>query len=669
MKSPEYWRKREEKWQDQQIKDDKARMAEIKKRLQYAQDEIQKEIDAQWQRFSNGQKITISEAMKRSDKMDIEAFARKAKKYVETKDFSDKANQELKLYNVTMRVNRLELLKANIGLELISTFDELDTYFSNELSQTALAEFERQAGILGLTVPKNGYADTIKQIVNGSFQTVDFPTFSDNLWQYQAELKSDLDKLLVRSITQGINPKQLAPQLKKLMTEQGRENARYNSQRLMITETSRVQMDVQKDSYGKADVTQYEYIAEPTACRICASLDGKIFDVDDMQPGKNANPMHPFCVLPDTKIIAPDIEAMTRSEYSGDVIEALLSDGTRLSVTPNHIVLTTRGWVRAKFLTQSDKVISYGGWNKSTIETSSNPTDNYSVPTAEQLFASLVKTSGGSTASMPSTSVDFKGDIIPNSKVDIVFVNSELRNKLDTFFRQCVSDVLLIDACEINESILFSNRTLAEFLVCLGLAADGIMGCFDVARTFFSSTLTHHELTSFRIASDYNARLDKTISDNRPANTNFFSNSIFTNAGSVKRNYTRYIDGCSNRRERNTFSSDNVSDLSLSDSVFFGNFFGHNSRLIQINDVVDIQTRYYSGHVYDASSMSTLYIANGVITSNCKCSTAPYVDDKAFYDDLLRRKVITPEEYKQAFDDRSEADKAITELRKQRKGG
>ncbi|GEM_PF-211232 len=295
MKSPEYWRKREEKWQDQQIKDDKKRMNEILKRLQYAQDEIQKEIEAQWQQFSNGQKITISEAMKRSDKMDIEAFARKAKKYVETKDFSDKANQELKLYNITMRVNRLELLKANIGLELISTFDELDTYFSNELSQAALAEFERQAGILGLTVPKNGYAAAIKQIVNDSFQTADFPTFSDNLWQYQAELKSDLDKLLVRSITQGINPKQLAPQLKKLMTDEGRENARYNSQRLMITETSRVQMNVQKDSYGKADVKQYEYIAEPSACPTCAALDGKIFNVDDMQPGENANPMHPFC--------------------------------------------------------------------------------------------------------------------------------------------------------------------------------------------------------------------------------------------------------------------------------------------------------------------------------------------------------------------------------------
>ncbi|TRW70697.1 phage head morphogenesis protein, partial [Lactococcus lactis] len=52
----------------------------------------------------------------------------------------------------------------------------------------------------------------------------------------------------------------------------------------------------------------------------------------------------------------------------------------------------------------------------------------------------------------------------------------------------------------------------------------------------------------------------------------------------------------------------------------------------------------------------------------CRCSTAPHVDDKGFWDDLLDRKVISQDEYKQAFDDRTEADKAIEELRRKRKG-
>lgn len=275
MKSQDYFIEREKAWQEQQIKDDKSRMAEIKKRLQYAQDAIQKEIDAQWDSFSNGQKITRSEAMKRASEMDVKAFARKAKKYVKEKDFSPTANKELKLYNLTMRVNRLELLKANIGLELIATFDDLDKYFSNELTKAGLKELQRQAGILDMTISKSDYGKRVEQVLNSSFKAEGFATFSDNLWMYQAELKSDLDKLLVRSVTMGRNPKQLAPELAKYLTQEGRENTKFNTQRLMVTETTRVQTGIQKQSYLDMEFEEFVFISEPTACRICLPLNDK----------------------------------------------------------------------------------------------------------------------------------------------------------------------------------------------------------------------------------------------------------------------------------------------------------------------------------------------------------------------------------------------------------
>ena len=295
MKSQDYFIKREKAWQEQQIKDDKKRMNEIKKRLQYAQDAIQKEIDAQWDSFSNGQKITRSEAMKRANEMDVKAFARKAKKYVKEKDFSPTANKELKLYNLTMRVNRLELLKANIGLELIAAFDEMDKYFSSELTSAGLKELQRQAGILEMTIAKSGYAKLVEQVINSSFRADGFATFSERLWMYQAELKADLDKLLLRSVTMGRNPKQLAPELAKYLTQEGRENAKFNAQRLMVTETTRVQTGIQDQSYRDADIDKFVFISEPTACRYCLPLNGKVFDLKDMLPGANCAPMHPFC--------------------------------------------------------------------------------------------------------------------------------------------------------------------------------------------------------------------------------------------------------------------------------------------------------------------------------------------------------------------------------------
>ena len=155
MNSQDYWRKREEKWIAQQIKDDAKQSKVIVEKYQRALDQIEKEISANWERFTGKEGVTLSEAKKMAYEMDVKAFARKAKQYVKDKDFSKTANDELRLYNVTMRVNRLELLKSQIGLELIALSDDVDKYTAETLTKTGLKEAERQAGILSETVFSN----------------------------------------------------------------------------------------------------------------------------------------------------------------------------------------------------------------------------------------------------------------------------------------------------------------------------------------------------------------------------------------------------------------------------------------------------------------------------------------------------------------------------------
>lgn len=281
-----YWRKREEAHIKKQVKSDKEISKEIERRLQLALDDIKKEIDANFANYSAREGISLPEAHKRASKMDVEAFARKAKDYVKTKDFSSEANYQLKIYNLTMRVSRLELLKAQIGLELVAMTNDLDKYLSNILTDDALAEFERQAGILGDTV-SNNYKGAVDAIVNGSFNSA---TFSENIWRYQAELKAELDKLLVRQFAQGRNPRVMARYLRDKF-----DVTKGQAERLMRTESSRIQTEIQKKSYQDYEIDEYEYIAEPTACSICKPLDGKIFKVKNMEPGSNSTPMHPNC--------------------------------------------------------------------------------------------------------------------------------------------------------------------------------------------------------------------------------------------------------------------------------------------------------------------------------------------------------------------------------------
>lgn len=285
MNSREYWKRREEDNLQKNLTTEKGYIKQINGIYDYMMDQVQKEINGFYTKYAKKEGITLAEAKKRVSRLDIEAYERKAAKYVKEKDFSEQANKEMRLYNATMKINRLEMLKANIGLELVGGFDEMQKYFDKKLTERTLKEFERQAGILGDTVRNNQRA--AHAIVNASFNNA---KFSDRIWMYQEMLKADLSKLLQEGMIQGRNPHQLARHLTKRFGV-----SKSDAERLMRTELARVQTEAQKQSFEQNGFTQYEFIALGSACGICKDIDGDHFDVEKMIPGENAPPMHPNC--------------------------------------------------------------------------------------------------------------------------------------------------------------------------------------------------------------------------------------------------------------------------------------------------------------------------------------------------------------------------------------
>lgn len=284
----EYWKKREQENLRKNLKSEAEYAKEIQQTYNFAMDQIQKEIDSFYAKYAKDEGITIAQAKKRASKLDMEEYSRKAKKYVKEKNFSKQANEEMKLYNLTMKVNRLELLKASIGLELVSAFDELQQFYEQILTDRTLDEFERQAGILGSSVPDNA-AVMAATIVNASFHNA---KYSERIWMHQDLLRNELGKLLTRGMVQGKNPRVLARELRKTF-----DVSIYNSERLMQTELARVQTEAQLQSYKENGFEEYEYMAchNRDVCANCKALDGKNFKIDDGMPGENAPPMHPSC--------------------------------------------------------------------------------------------------------------------------------------------------------------------------------------------------------------------------------------------------------------------------------------------------------------------------------------------------------------------------------------
>lgn len=287
-KSSDYWRKREEEWLAQIRKSEKAQADEVQAIYDYMLDEIEKEINSFFEKYAAKEGISMAEAKKRADTIDIEAYMRKAAMYVKEKDFSEQANKEMLLYNMTMKVNRLELLKSSIGLDLVAGHDELKTYMGEKLTDHAVETLRHNAAILGPTV-MNDADRKAKVIVNSSFHNA---TFSDRVWQHQDKIRNEMTNILTTALIGGRNPREFIPTLRKRFDVSARD-----AERLLRTEQARVQTETQKESYKDENINEYEYIACGLAdcCDICRALDGKHFKVSKMVPGENAPPMHPNC--------------------------------------------------------------------------------------------------------------------------------------------------------------------------------------------------------------------------------------------------------------------------------------------------------------------------------------------------------------------------------------
>ncbi|MFK4946088.1 minor capsid protein [Lactococcus garvieae] len=288
MKKNDYWAQRE-----------RENIINIKKRekefSQYVKSEYQKtiqninlEIEKELNRYLESEKISMADFMKAADKMDVKAFNKKAEEYVKNKDFSQRANAELKLYNLKMRVNRLELLKAKLSLELDQLHSRLEPKFKEFLTDEGIIEYQRQAGILRSSI--NIDKKLIEELVNGSFNNANWST---RLWLNIEDTRGLLKKALNELLLRGVNPSKFATELMRLMHPL--EVSKSNALRLLITEGANIQLGVQLDSFSQTGFTEYEFVTEPSACDKCAPLSGKDFPIAKANVGENRAPMHPFC--------------------------------------------------------------------------------------------------------------------------------------------------------------------------------------------------------------------------------------------------------------------------------------------------------------------------------------------------------------------------------------
>lgn len=251
-------------------------------------DRMQREIDGFYMRYASKEGLTKQEAMKRVSEMDVTKFNAKAAKAVKEKDFSHATNEWLKVYNLKMKVSRLELLKAELTLEIQNLTAEVNEVFDKARADEYLNEYKRQAGILGIS--SSGAKRRMQAILDADFYG---QNFSARVWGdlgLRAALQREVFGSLNRIFTDMMGYKQ---EMKRLAKKYG--TSEQNAKRLLKTEIARINADTQYSMLRDNGFTHMIFVAEPGACDLCGPLDKVAIPIDKVEKGVNMYPMHPNC--------------------------------------------------------------------------------------------------------------------------------------------------------------------------------------------------------------------------------------------------------------------------------------------------------------------------------------------------------------------------------------
>lgn len=281
-----YWVDRELQHIQSQVTQDKLDKNSIASFSRRAMVNIENELLKLLSKYSSIEGISMADAKERADRLDIRDFEDKAKEYVENKTINSKVNAEMRLYNLKMNMSRLQLIKNQLAVEMAKYQTDVESFANKRLTEEALKEVKRQAGIFKSTAKFSEKA--IKEILNGSFKQNQF----SNIWAKDVDfMKATLEKTLDNALNRGEHPTKLVSELRTVFEK----SSAFEARRLLVNETAHIQTRIQLSSFNKAGFDKVEFVAQPNACDKCGQYNGKIFSIDKIEYLGAKPPIHPHC--------------------------------------------------------------------------------------------------------------------------------------------------------------------------------------------------------------------------------------------------------------------------------------------------------------------------------------------------------------------------------------
>jgi Phage minor capsid protein 2 len=309
--------------------------------------------------------------------------------------------------------------------------------------------------------------------------------------------------------------------------------------------------------------------------------------------------------------------------YDGDLVIIHTAGGAELPVTPNHPVATPEGWVAAGQLKVGQSVLR----DRSGVERvmGAGPDDELIPARIGDVHEALRKASPVPAVSVPASAEQFHGDG-GGSYVEVVLADSLLMDHWRTASPHAVADSALVVRDQRVEA--FSRRSrFDQRLNGARAAAYGVMGGAGQRLPLLGAQGGHAAAHALAVA-------------DRPTvgNEDFaYRGSVHPeSAANLYDGQTLVIEGQRFRRPTSIsaphdyLSIPELAEERRTADAHVGGQFGHfGAGVVALDQVVKIERRQFSGHVYNLQTADGWYAASGIIVHNCRCFIMPLGDHSA----------------------------------------
>lgn len=447
----------------------------------------------------------------------------------------------------------------------------------------------------------------------------------------------ELKRGLIDGLIEGLGPREIARKLEDAIGVSARR-----AETIARTEIIRAHAEGQLDSLERQGAKELKVMVEwSTAgdhrvCPRCADKEGLVIKIEE---ARGMIPLHPNCVTGEMRIWSPGPLSVFRSKYTGPIVEIQTAKGRFLSITANHVLLTQRGWVQAKAISETDYLIDATLLNGSLGQ---SPNDNQNISSVQDCFAALAECSGVVfQGAANARSEDFHGDgKLFTEEVHVQGFDRCLWNDFQSRSFSEFSEKQLVarDVFGLQSFALDRQRLFSSLLIAAAAASDSVMGFQDIHSVFVRGSFGHHQTVGVGLSSQSNASQQQPRINQPTTPTEVLRELIAGDAGLVKVNELLHhlagnvYAGLGQRLGGGSHDAFTMEEFTKRFRIalkFLSDSTNGQSCLVEfdglVQDRVDstVSRHVIDLQVYDMETSESVYMVEGVLSSNCRCAWIP----------------------------------------------